>query len=248
MKEIRFILSLFAVACLAGLAQPVLIILGGSASRPVAAVSLLLAAAGLICLMLLFFKVMRFNKTKEPENPHILHNEAGVAGPTGKPETEVDCQPFVQRFINSASGSKDMKAFTDAFFKKLGKELGIMQAALYLKDRKQDSYRLFSGYALITGSVSESIAAGEGLSGQVAIDKKPLILSNLPPGYRVLDSGLGKGTPGYLYIIPVLQGNDCVAILELASFAKIHTSDKEIAELLMRELGSAFKKYPNLNS
>lgn len=63
------------------------------------------------------------------------------------------------------------------------------------------------------------IKFGEGLIGQVAADKKSIILKDVPLNYfKKIQSGLGGMLPKSLLICPVLFENEVVGVIELGSF------------------------------
>jgi len=60
------------------------------------------------------------------------------------------------------------------------------------------------------------ISAGEGLVGQVSIDKKPLKLVTIPNNYYDISSSFGTVKPQSLIIFPVIYNKETIAIIELA--------------------------------
>jgi CheY-like chemotaxis protein len=59
---------------------------------------------------------------------------------------------------------------------------------------------------------------GEGLVGQAALEKKPILLTNVPEDYIQISSGLGEAPPRNVIVLPVLFEGDVKAVIELASF------------------------------
>jgi hypothetical protein len=73
--------------------------------------------------------------------------------------------------------------------------------------------------------ISTSFALGEGLVGQAALEKKPILLTNVPDDYIQISSGLGEAPPRNILVLPVLFEGDVKAVIELASlspFSDIH--------------------------
>ena len=60
--------------------------------------------------------------------------------------------------------------------------------------------------------------AGEGLVGQAALEKKPILINDPPPDYIHISSGLGEAAPRNIIVIPVLFEEQVLAVIELASF------------------------------
>ncbi|MBC7538509.1 MAG: PAS domain S-box protein [Bacteriovorax sp.] len=76
-----------------------------------------------------------------------------------------------------------------------------------------------SGYALSKSSSSERIIEfGEGLIGQVALEKRSLLIENVPAGYfNKIKSDLGEMTPRSLIICPILYEDEVNGVIEIAS-------------------------------
>jgi PAS domain S-box-containing protein len=76
-----------------------------------------------------------------------------------------------------------------------------------------------SGYALpkITG-LERLIEFGEGLIGQVAFEKRPLLIEDVPAQYfNKIESDLGGMIPRSLLICPILYEGEVIGIIELGS-------------------------------
>jgi PAS domain S-box-containing protein len=76
-----------------------------------------------------------------------------------------------------------------------------------------------SGYALSKNSSSEkTIDFGEGLIGQVALEKRSLLIENVPSEYfNKIKSDLGEMTPRSLIICPILYEDEVNGVIEIAS-------------------------------
>lgn len=77
-----------------------------------------------------------------------------------------------------------------------------------------------SGYALSkTDSSEKTIDFGEGLIGQVALEKKSLLIENVPAGYyHKIKSDFGEMTPKSLLICPIIYEGEVNGVIEIASF------------------------------
>lgn len=76
-----------------------------------------------------------------------------------------------------------------------------------------------SGYALGTQETQAKIIDfGEGLIGQVALDKRSLMIENVPTTYfNRIQSDLGEMIPRSLLICPILYENEVMGVIELGS-------------------------------
>src|SRR6266705_1589328 len=66
---------------------------------------------------------------------------------------------------------------------------------------------------------------GEGLAGQTAIERMPILITDAPAGYLKVGSGLGRAAPVSIAVLPILFEDQVVGVLELASltrFSDVH--------------------------
>ena len=64
----------------------------------------------------------------------------------------------------------------------------------------------------------KTVKIGQGLVGQTFLEKKTLHLTQLPPDYVQITSGLGEATPTALLVVPLTFNGQVLGILEAASF------------------------------
>ncbi len=76
-----------------------------------------------------------------------------------------------------------------------------------------------SGYALARSETPDRlIEFGEGLVGQVAVEKRSLLLEDVPPSYfNKIESALGEMVPRSLLICPILYEGKVTGVIELGS-------------------------------
>ena len=66
---------------------------------------------------------------------------------------------------------------------------------------------------------------GESLAGQAALERKRILIENIPPGYLSVGSGLGAASPVSVVMLPILFEDQVLGVLELASlhrFSDVH--------------------------
>ncbi len=113
-----------------------------------------------------------------------------------------------------------------------------LAAAYRVKHADEYAYaELFASYAY---SVPEGDAVvyrfGEGLVGQVAKQGSGILIDEVPDGYIKILSGLGRATPTYLMIHPLKCDDRVVGVVEIASFTKFTTQQKEYVEVVLDRL------------
>ena len=90
--------------------------------------------------------------------------------------------------------------------------------AFYLVSEERKLQRV-SGYALSKAEEEKkTVNFGEGLVGQVAIEKRSLLIEDVPAYYfNKIQSGLGELVPKSLLICPILYENEVTGVIELGS-------------------------------
>ncbi|RHW37434.1 response regulator [Lysinibacillus yapensis] len=138
----------------------------------------------------------------------------------------------------SLTGKDDLKSLGGVLLSKIIPLVEANNAVFYVKDidGKSANYKLISTFA-VNGNIKKTIKPGEGLIGQTIIEKKPLILSEIPNDYLHISSGLGGGTPKNVFILPILYEGVCVAILELASLKAFNKTNESFLNELAYNLG-----------
>src|SRR5262249_36642738 len=84
---------------------------------------------------------------------------------------------------------------------------------------------------------TEKVRLGEGLVGQCAVEKQKILVANLPEDYVTIGSGLGRGSPANIAVLPVLFEGQVKAVLELASFNRFSEIHLTFLEQLTESIG-----------
>jgi CHASE3 domain sensor protein len=78
--------------------------------------------------------------------------------------------------------------------------------------------------------VERRIEIGNGLVGQAFLEGGTILLTDVPPGYIHITSGLGDATPSCVIIVPMKYNDRVEAVLEMASFTKFESHEIEFLE------------------
>jgi signal transduction histidine kinase/DNA-binding response OmpR family regulator/CHASE3 domain sensor protein len=112
-------------------------------------------------------------------------------------------------------------------------------AVFYLKSEEEEEqgFRLLAAYAYKERALlPEKFMPGEGLVGQAAVEKMPILLTDVPPDYIRIRSGLGEASPSMLYVVPVLLNGEVLAVVEYASFKLLTPNQQALLDELVRNL------------
>jgi CheY-like chemotaxis protein/signal transduction histidine kinase/CHASE3 domain sensor protein len=134
----------------------------------------------------------------------------------------------------------------DQSLDKLGNNLlgflaGFVEAqvgAVYIADAGQ--YRRFAAYA-IPSDGPEAVRPGDGLVGQAAKDKRALRVRDVPAGYLPISSGIGKGTPNELVVVPASIDGVVHAVLELGFFGATDADQRELLSRVSESIAVAVR-------
>jgi signal transduction histidine kinase/HAMP domain-containing protein len=97
----------------------------------------------------------------------------------------------------------------------------MQHGVFYIADMVEDEtvLKLLASYAYRERkSVANEFKLGESLVGQCALEKERIIITNVPPDYVKINSGLGEAVPKNIVVLPVLFEGQVKAVIELASF------------------------------
>jgi signal transduction histidine kinase/ActR/RegA family two-component response regulator len=143
---------------------------------------------------------------------------------TTRKNTEQDwLKTHLARFTRMLQGHRDLVTVSRLILSELTPLVNAQQAAFYIatEQDKESRLELLASYAFRSSrSLPKQIAFGDGLVGQCAIEKKRMLLDNVPSDYIRMSSSLGSSPPLSVVILPVLFEGEVKAVVELASFGR----------------------------
>lgn len=197
--------------------------------------------------MVLFYFAYRFTDTKAAEEERKKAFESGRAEilneieKRNQAEQEItqtddeDIEKAVSLILTGIKSGKNLKT-GNKILANLAKHLGFVQGILYIREPSGELYNPEGEYAL-TGQKPPAFRKGEGLAGQVAESKTPMVLYDIPEQYFTIESALGSSKPRFLLLTPVIFENECFGVIELAAFKKPDNLTGKILQKLSAELG-----------
>ncbi|MEP7121440.1 MAG: HAMP domain-containing protein, partial [Byssovorax sp.] len=144
------------------------------------------------------------------------------------------------KFSGMMQGQKNLEAVSRLIMSELTPLVSAHHGAFFISSTEHgvQELRLRASYAYqVRKSVSNSFKLGEGLVGQAALEKKPILLTNVPSDYVQISSGLGQSTPLNILVIPILFEDDVSAVIELASFQPFSQIHRLFLEQLSGSIG-----------
>ena len=103
--------------------------------------------------------------------------------------------------------------------------------AFHLFQEDDGRFHFVSGYGF-EGNRGEgsTFLPGEGIAGQAAVERKMIMLTDLPSNYIKIASGLGQASPRFLAAIPVANQDRVLAVIEVASFSALTNEQRTLLE------------------
>lgn len=138
----------------------------------------------------------------------------------------------------SLQHAREPRALAETFLRQLADLMPLHQGSLYFIDSIGDGRTtlcLAGSYG--TNSAPERVSFGENLLGQCALEHRPLVFSNVPPGFWRVSSGLGGAIPGVLMLFPLQSNNVLLGVLEVASLEERFAARQPVIESLLPVLG-----------
>jgi signal transduction histidine kinase/HAMP domain-containing protein/ActR/RegA family two-component response regulator len=86
-------------------------------------------------------------------------------------------------------------------------------------------------------NLATSFKLGEGLVGQCAMEKKRILLTEVPSDYVRINSGLGSSPPLNIIVFPILFEGSVRAVVELASFSPFSPIHQTFLDRLTESIG-----------
>jgi signal transduction histidine kinase/DNA-binding response OmpR family regulator/HPt (histidine-containing phosphotransfer) domain-containing protein len=140
----------------------------------------------------------------------------------------------VSRITSALQGAATLAEFGQRLLSELVPALGGGVAGFYVFDRTHGGLNRSATYGLADLSVSTGpIRPGEGLVGQCAQERRAITLTDLPPGYMPVGSGLGQAAPVQVTALPMVSKDVLLGVLEIASFRAFAAREQGVLDELL---------------
>ena len=139
---------------------------------------------------------------------------------------------------DAARGELSLDALGQRVIAFLCKYLKAYSGAFYVANPEDQRLRLTATFAHHRRkALAATFAPGEGIVGQAAREKAPIHLTELPPDYIRVESGLGSAVPPYLAVLPFLFEDQVRGVVELATFHDLAELEMEFLRIVLPHIG-----------
>ncbi len=160
---------------------------------------------------------------------------------TTQKNTEQDwLKTNLAKFSRMLQGQKDLVTVGQLILSELAPVVGAQQAEFYVLGSSGDlaKLRLLASYA--SGGQNthgKEVQLGEGLVGQCAVDKRKLLLTNVPSSAFRIASGLSENTAMDVLVLPVVFEGEVRGVVELASLERFNPVHEAFLDQLTESIG-----------
>ncbi|MEJ5993016.1 response regulator [Pedobacter sp. Du54] len=168
---------------------------------------------GLILFLLSYIR-RTFDQQKETEI-QIRENNAQLKMLSSENEEKNWLLSGAAKVNESLRGEQEMDELANHIISSICTYVDAPIGAIFLSNVKDRSLTLTGAYAYPLKKQKERFLFGEGLVGQVALEKEQKLLSNVPSDYVKISSGLGQTPPNFILLTPILFENETIAVIEL---------------------------------
>ncbi len=142
-------------------------------------------------------------------------------------------------------GDMDLESVGGKISSLVARQMNALTSALFVFDSR-NSIGFIGGYAVNTEQAKSRIfKPGEGLIGQVVLDRKARIIEDVPENYLDIYSGLGKERPGFLMLVPCEYNKVVEGVLELGSLKPFDERSTEYIGLISESIAIAIQASKN---
>ena len=145
------------------------------------------------------------------------------------------------KFTRMLQGQRDLTAVGKLILSELSSVVNAQHGVFYMMDNNpsdEPHLKLLASYAYKgRKNLPHEFKLGEGIVGECALEKKRILLNNVPDNYIRLSSGLGDSKPLSIMVLPVLFEGQIKAVLELASFDRFISTHHVFLEQLTESIG-----------
>jgi signal transduction histidine kinase/HAMP domain-containing protein len=145
------------------------------------------------------------------------------------------------RLAGLLQGQRQLRVVGETLLRELAPLVRAHQGTIYhLSGGGEDRVlRLLSSYAG-TPRMSDIIRPSEGLVGQCAVEKRRILLNDVPPAFFGVSSSLGEAPRASIVVLPILFDGETKAVIELATTQRFTDANLAFLDQLTISIGVVF--------
>ncbi|HWB85182.1 MAG TPA: HAMP domain-containing protein [Bryobacteraceae bacterium] len=146
----------------------------------------------------------------------------------------------IAKFTGMMQGQRDLLTLSRLLLSELTSLVDAQHGTFYVTDSSSGSglLKLVAAYgADERGRLREQFPMGQGLVGQCGMEKRRILVTDVPDDYVKISSSMGEATPSSIVVLPVLFEGEVRAVLELASFRQFNEVNLAFLDQLTQSIG-----------
>jgi len=117
---------------------------------------------------------------------------------------------------NTISGERDLSTLCQKAITFIAKYVGAQVGTFYVRNSEKQEFTLVTNYAFKERKgLTNRFKMGEGLAGQAALEKEPILFTEVPSDYIKIESSLGSTVPKNIFVLPLVFEKDVKGVIEL---------------------------------
>src|SRR5437870_4341496 len=144
------------------------------------------------------------------------------------------------KFSRMLQGQRDLLTVGKLILSELAPVVSAQHGAFYMIDNSngESELKLLASYASHEGNGAKSrFKFGESLVGQAALEKRRILLTDVPNNYAKVSSGLGEFHRTNIVVLPILFEGQVKAVMELSSVERFSPTHQAFLDQLTESIG-----------
>ncbi len=138
------------------------------------------------------------------------------------------------------TGKQNMYHMTSQALQFIAEYCQAVIGTIFILDDETKEYTLTAVHALKRGKAfATSFKSGEGIAGQAVHQQKSILITDVPDDYIHIESSFVMGLPRCLLIIPLINEEQVVGVLELGSLENFSRLQTDFLESIAKTLAVA---------
>lgn len=178
---------------------------------------ILISAFIIFCLILFLFTYIRrtFDQQKQTED-QMRESNIQLEKLSGENEQKNWLLSGATAMNEVMRGEQEIEELSANIITCISNYIGAPIGAVFMLDKAKKFFKFSGGYAYdLAKGTGNLYQHGEGMVGQVALEKQVKLIKNVPSDYIRITSGLGSAKPSCIYLIPVVFEEETLAVVEL---------------------------------
>jgi two-component system C4-dicarboxylate transport sensor histidine kinase DctB len=126
-----------------------------------------------------------------------------------------------------------LPALMRAFLEVTHTLFGVLQGVIYLREESNHATLRLAGSYACGAPPPETLALGEGLLGQCALEQRKQLISAAPEGFATIRSGLGESRPTCALLAPIVMNETLLGVVEIALLRELTNAEQTTFEELL---------------